>query len=271
MKVSIPALGTSLALDGPATRVVSLVSSATETLFALGAGDAVVGVTPWCARYVPGLSAPVVAEYVAGDVAAVRAARPDLVVATDGVQLPLARSLAAAGLPVFVLPVPRSRAGILENTVALGALVGRIGQARALCDRLERDCAALVASAPSPRPRAYAELWFGRHVRRPGGLSFVHDLLWLAGVAPVHGDRVDAYERPDLDEVARLAPEWVIVYSEPEHPVDARALLAERGWDRAFAPRLAVSTVDRGRNLIHDGPSFVETARWLRAELARTA
>lgn len=268
MKVPVPALGTALALDAPATRVVSLVSSATETLFALGAGDAVVGVTPWCARYVPGLAAPAVAEYVSGDPAAVAAARPDLVLATDGVQLPLARRLAAAGLPMFLLPVPRSRAGILENTVALGALVGRVAAARALCDRLEAECAELVRTAPALRPRAYCELWFGRHVRRPGGLAFVHDLLWLAGLDPIHGDRPDAYERPDLDEVRRIAPEWVVVFSEPEHPVDARALLAERGWDRAFSPRLAVSTVDRGRNLIHDGPSFIETARWLRTQLA---
>lgn len=271
MNVAVPALGTSLALRRPAARVVSLVSGATETLFALGAGDAVVGVTPWCARYVPGLAAPVVAEYVSGDPAAVAATRPDVVLATDGVQLPLARRLAAAGLPVFVLPVPRSRAGILENTVALGALVGRLAQARALCDRLEAECAELVRTAPAPRPRAYCELWFGRHARRPGGLAFVHDLLWLAGLDPVHGDRADAYERPDLAEVARLAPQWVVVFSEPEHPVDARALLAERGWDRAFSPRLAISTVDLGRNLIHDGPSFVETARWLRAQLLAEA
>jgi ABC-type Fe3+-hydroxamate transport system substrate-binding protein len=226
-------------------------------------------VTPWCARYVPGLAAPVVAEYVAGDPAAIAAVRPDLVLATDGVQLPLARRLAAAGLPVFLLPVPRSRAGILENARALGGLVGRVAEARALCDRLEADCAALLARAPATRPRGYAELWFGRHVRRPGGLSFVSDVLWLAGLAPVHADRADAYEPPDLEEVARLAPEWVVVFSEPEHPVDAGALVAARGWDRAFAPRIAVSTVDRGRNLIHDGPSFVETARWLRAELER--
>lgn len=58
-----------------------------------------------------------------------------------------------------------------------------------------------------------------------------------------------------------------MVFSEPEHPVDPAALVAERGWDRAFAPRLVVSTTDRGRNLIHDGPSLLETARWLAGEL----
>jgi ABC-type Fe3+-hydroxamate transport system substrate-binding protein len=269
LRVHVPALGATLTLDGPAGRVVSLVSSATETLFAIGAGEVVAGVTPWCARYVPALAAPVVAEYVSGDAARIASVRPDLVVATDGVQLPLARRLQAAGLPVVLLPVPRSRAGILENTVLLGALVGRLAAARALSDRLEGECAELVRTAPARRPRAYCELWFGSHVRRPGGLAFVHDLLWLAGVDPVHGDRPDAYERPDLGEVPLLAPEWVVVFSEPEHPVDAHALVRERGWDRAFAPRVAVSTVERGRNLIHDGPSFVETARWLRAQIAR--
>ncbi|WP_242359812.1 ABC transporter substrate-binding protein [Anaeromyxobacter sp. SG17] len=264
MKISSPLLGTTFELPERPGRIVSLVSSATETLFALGAGDAVVGVTPYCARYVPGLGAPVVADYVSGDPEAIRAVRPELVVATDGVQLPLARRLAAAGLPVALLPVPQSRFGILENTVALGALTGRLAEARSLCDRLERACAELVASAPSPRPRAYAELWFGRHLRRPGGRAFVHDLLWLAGLEPVHGDRPDAYAPPELDEVPGLAPDWVIVFSEPEHPIDAEALVRERGWDRAFAPRVLASTTERGRNLIHDGPSFVETAAWLR-------
>ncbi|WP_242352871.1 MULTISPECIES: ABC transporter substrate-binding protein [unclassified Anaeromyxobacter] len=264
MKISSPLLGTTFELPERPGRIVSLVSSATETLFALGAGDAVVGVTPYCARYVPGLGAPVVADYVSGDPEAIRAVRPELVVATDGVQLPLARRLAAAGLPVALLPVPQSRFGILENTVALGALTGRLAAARSLCDRLERACAELVASAPSPRPRAYAELWFGRHLRRPGGRAFVHDLLWLAGLEPVHGDRPDAYAPPELDEVPGLAPDWVIVFSEPEHPIDAEALVRERGWDRAVAPRVLASTTERGRNLIHDGPSFVETAAWLR-------
>lgn len=264
LALASPALGRRVELAAPPGRVVSLVSSATETLFALGVGETVVGVTPYCARYVPGLAAPVVADYVTADPEVVRAARPELVIATDGVQLPLARRLSEAGLPVVVLPVPQSRFGILENTVALGALTDRLAAARALCDALERGCADLVATAPARRPRAYTELWFGRHVRRPGGRAFVHDLLQLAGLAPLHGERPDGYAAPDLAEVARLAPEVVVVFSEPEHPVDAAALIAERGWDRAFAPRAVASTVDRGRNLIHDGPSFLDTARWLR-------
>ncbi len=243
--------------------MVSLVSSATEVLDALGARDLVAGATPYCARYVPGLSAPVVADYVSGDPEEIRRVAPDLVLACDGVQLPLARRLAGAGLPVYVLPVPCSRFGLLENVVTIGALCGRLAEARALADRLERGCTQLLARAPSPRPRTYAELWFGRHARRPGGRSFVHDILELAGCDHIFAGRADGYAPLDLEAVSAARPERVIVFSEPEYPVDARALVRERGWEQAFAPRVVVSSVDLGRNLIHDGPSFLETARWL--------
>jgi ABC-type Fe3+-hydroxamate transport system substrate-binding protein len=269
MRVSVPTLGTILEIP-QAPRVVSLVSSATEVLFELGAGSLVVGVTPYCARYAPGLSAPVVADYVDGDPAAILAVRPELVIATDGVQLPLARRLAAAGLPVYLLPVPSSRFGVAENALQVGALVGRLPQARALVDRMEREAAALLAAAPARRPRVYAELWFGRHARRPGGRSFVHDIVTLAGGDHLFGDRPDAYAPLDLEAVAAVRPEVVVVFSEPEHPVDGAALLAGRGWTTAFAPRLVVSSTERGRNLIHDGPSLLETARWLADQLRRT-
>ncbi|MBI5067899.1 MAG: ABC transporter substrate-binding protein [Deltaproteobacteria bacterium] len=267
MKVRSAALESSFDLPGRDARVVCLVSSATETLEALGAAASVVGISPYCARYAPAVRAPVVGDYVDADPEAIRAVRPDLVLVTDGVQLPLARRLAAAGLPAYLLPVPQSRFGILENTVALGALTGRLAEARALCGALEQGCAALAASAPARRPRAYAELWFGRHPRRPGGRSFVHDLLELAGAEHLFGDRPDGYAPLELEETARRAPDLFVLFSEPEFPVDPAALLAERGWDGPRAPRVIRSGVERGRNLIHDGPSFLATARWLRGEL----
>jgi iron complex transport system substrate-binding protein len=56
---------------------------------------------------------------------------------------------------------------------------------------------------------------------------------------------------------------------DPEHLVqDVVPAEAERGWDAAFSPRLVLSSTERGRNLIHDGPSLLETARWLAGRLA---
>lgn len=265
MRVTCPAFGTVLDLDRPPRRVVSFVSSATETLFELGCGGAVVGVTPYCARYVDGLAAPVVGDYLKADLAALKALEPDLVLVTLGIQTAFGRRLAQAGLPVFALPLPASRHGILENQLTLGGLMHRVPEARALNRRLEAGFAALLADAPAHPLAVFAELWFGRHLRGVGGLTFIHDLIELAGGRPVALPGSEAYPRLDEATLKTLRPERWILFQEPEFPVDAAALRAQRGWPEGV-PVIA-STVDKGRNLIHDGPSFLDTARWLKAQL----
>lgn len=266
MKISCEVLGSRFELAEAPRRIVSLVSAATETVAALGAQELLVGVSPYCSRYVAGLRAPVVGDYVAADVAALRALAPDLLLLTSGVQLPLARRCAEAGLPAYVLPVPASRFGILENIVTVGALVGRVAAARDLAAGIAAGFERLRASGGAVRPRVYAELWFGRHPRSTGGRTFVHDLIELAGGDNVFGLLPGGYLPLDLAAAAAARPDVVLLFSEPEHPVDAGRLLAERGWaSPGFRP--VVSTVERGRNLIHDGPSYAETADWLAGRL----
>ena len=265
MKITCPAYGTELDFSGPPRRVVSFVSSATETLFALGCGDSVIGVTPYCGRYVEHLSAPVVGDYLKADLQALKDLQPDLVLVTLGVQTAFGRRMARAGLPVYALPLPASRFGILENQMTLGGLMQRVPPARALCSRMEAGFAALMREAPTPRPRVYAELWFGRHLRTIEGLSFIHDLIEVAGGAPLFGAQAGAYPRPDLGAVARLRPDIFLLFQEPEFPVDGERIIHERCWD--WRPRIVNSTVAKGFNVIHDGPSFLETAQWLRGEL----
>ena len=262
MRIACELLGNSFELSAAPQRIVSLVSAATETVDALGARELLVGVSPYCARYVAGLEAPVVGDYVRADVAALAALAPDLLLFTTGVQLPLARRCAAAGLPAYAVPVPASRFGILENIVTVGALIGRIAAARELVDRLGAAFELLRSERPGARPRVYAELWFGRHPRTAGGRSFVHDLIELAGGENVFGALPLGYPPLDLAGAAAARPDVVLLFSEPEFPVDAERLLAERGW-KAPGFRPVVSTVERGRNLIHDGPSFADTAAWL--------
>jgi ABC-type Fe3+-hydroxamate transport system substrate-binding protein len=263
VKITCELLRHSFTRDGAPRRIVSLVSAATEALAELGCGDRIVGVSPYCSRYVRDLAAPVVGDYVRADVDALRALAPDLVLLTTGVQLPLARRCAEAGLPAYALPVPSSRFGIVENLLTVGALAGRLGEARAQADRMEAEFSRLRAASGAARPRVYAELWFGRHPRTTGGRSFVHDLIELSGGDNVFGSLPQGYLPLDLEAAAAARPDVLLLFSEPEYPVEAGCLMSERGWGGPGGPRAVVSTVDRGRNLIHDGPSFVETARWL--------
>lgn len=268
MKVTCPLTASSFELPRPPQRIVSLVSSATETLEELGLGDRLVGMSKYCSRYVPAERAPVVGEYVSGDVPAIVATRPDLVLVTGGVQAGFARRLVAAGLPVYGLPLPDSAYGILENTVKLGALVGVPERGRAMASGMARRMERLRASAPSRRPRLYTELWFGRHLRTVGCRSFIRDTVELAGAEPLFGDEPSGYFEPDFARVATLVPEAILHFSEEDdHPREAAADMRERGWAGAWDFRLVATGTRRGVNPIHDGPSFLDTAEWLRGEL----
>ena len=266
-RVPCELLGTRIDVPDQPQRIVSLLSSATETLFSLGAGARVVGVSKYCARYVDISRTEIVGDYLTLNEDRVRELRPDLVLLTSGVQLGVARRLLKAGLPVMVLPMPVTFAGIIDNVRQVAALAGETRAGQDLARVLGEEAALLraVARTRSRRPRLFIDLWFGRHERTTGGLSFVHDLVDLAGADNIFGDRGDGYFVPDLAEVAAARPDGILLFTEEDdHPVDVPALVRARGWEGI---PLIVSDIARGRIVIHDGPSILESSRWLAVEL----
>jgi iron complex transport system substrate-binding protein len=269
-RVPCPLLDGRVNLPERPRRIVSFVSGLTEAIWEMGLEDRVVGVSQYCARYVDTGTRSVAGDYLQIDEKILTRLQPDLVILTAGVQLGVARNLARAGWPVFVFPLPESFGGILENIRRLGALLGEMGAAHELVDQMTRQARELAATAPVRRPRVYAELWFGRHVRMTGGLTFIHDLLQLAGGENVLGRRSGGYLAFDQGAVEAARPEVIVMSSEEDdHLVNVPQLLAERGWPGRWPFAVVEAGIKRGRNVIHDGPSFLETARWLRAELDR--
>lgn len=272
MRITCETLNAVIEVPPRPERIVSLVSSATEALFAMGCGERVVGVSTYCPRYVPNLQRPLVGDYLRVEEEQLARLEPDLVLVTTGVQRSLGLALLAQGYPVYALPLPTSLHGILENVNLLGGLVNEAKAARRLMREWEEFFQGLRRRPFTRRPRVYAELWFGKHLRTVGALSFVNDLIEVAGGENIFGADRRAYFVPDLEEVARLRPEVLLVHTEPEHPVSVPGLLEERGWHRWEPPPLVVETsVERGRNIIHDGPSMMETALWLHGLLASWA
>jgi len=246
-------------------RVVSLVSSATEVIDKMGLIDRVVGVSEYCPRYVKDVESLVVGQYLNCDMERLKALEPDLILITSGVQLKLGKKLAAAGLPVYVLTLPQSFYGMLENTVVLGGLLGELRKARALADKMLTRAEALKKSHRWSKPKVYVELWLGRHMRAVGGMSFIQDLVDLAGGDLVFGEWAQSYFKPDFDQVKAAEPDVFLFFHEPEYQVDGRSLVKERGWDESVP--VIVSTVECGENMIHDGPSFLDTVEWLQGKL----
>lgn len=250
--------------DSP-RRIVSLVSSATEALEHMGFIDRVVGVSAYCHRYIASPTPPVLGEYLNCRIDEIIDLKPDLVLTTSGVQRKLALKLARSGLPVYALPLPQSFHGILENNLILGRLINDLDKARKLSTAMLARAQSLRKSSPAYRPRIYLELWLGRHMRAVGGASFISDLVEIAGGDLIFNHRTEGYFVPNFEEVAKARPDLHLFFHEPEYLVDPATLVAERKWDPA-TPTL-ISTVECGKNMIQDGPSFLDTAAWLQKHL----
>lgn len=259
MKVYCDPLGDFVEVPQKPQRVVSLASGLTEALVHMGYAEAIAGISSWCPNFTPDLHVPIVGDYLSVNEELLRRVNPDLILITTGVQRGLARKLHRAGLPVYVFPLPNSLHGIFENILLLGALMDDLPAARALIRTWQQRFFDLESRAPDPRPRVYAEIWFGRHVRMAGGLTFIHDLIQVAGGENIFGEVRKGYLSLDLAEAQRRRPQIFLVYSEPEFPVQAADLCRERGWQLPVIQ----ADISPGHNIIHDGPSMMAAAQWL--------
>ena len=197
-------------------RIVSLVPSLTEALFALGLGERVVGVTEWCVHPHDAVAAlPKVGGTKNPDLAAIRALAPDLVIANQEENRRRdVEKLEAAGVRVWVT-YPRT---VAEGAAVLAELaeLGAAPDARA---RVVAPVLAAVADAEAARPErgvpVFCPIW-----RDPwmtvGADTYAHDLLTLCGGLNVFAERGDRrYPRVTLDDVVAAAPEVVLLPDEP--------------------------------------------------------
>ena len=249
MTALVDASGATLALPQPPRRIVSLIPSTTETLCALGLGDALAGVTAYCRE-----PADVVRTKtrIGGekdpDLAKIRALAPDLVIANvEENQREHVETLRAWGIPVWVT-YPKTVADGIRMIRELGALTGTEARASAIAGELESLHAEVAAATArrTPEPVFYA-IW-----REPwmtiGRDTYVHDMLRVCGGANVFADRPERYPTVTLDDVAARRPAVILLPDEPYR--FRRAHLAD------FTPYADVPAVRDGRVHLVDGKPF---------------
>ena len=235
-------LGHPLTLPAPPQRIVSLVPSATEIIFALGGEDRLVGVTDFCdwppaarqKRRVGGMLAP--------SLEAIVALRPDVVVTTDeGNSQATFDQLAGLAIPVFVV-----RAHHLDDVMALIArlaeLTGRAPAAPPLVERRRGRVRRVVeAVRPYARPRVLYVLW-PEPLIVPGREGLVTELIELAGGASVTAALPGAYPRLGLEAVVTYRPDVIVL---ARHGGDETSTLRTT-WERLVVldlrlPRIAAA------------------------------
>jgi iron complex transport system substrate-binding protein len=194
-------------------RIISLVPAVTEMLFAIGAGDRVVGVSSYD-RYPPeAATRPKVGALIDPDFERIISLTPDLVI-VYGTQNELIERLGRVRIPVFHYQ-HRGLADVLTTIVALGERVGRTAEAKRESARIQRELdevRAQVAGAPPVRTLLVfgRELGSLRGIFASGGFGFMHDMLTLAGGVNVFEDVKRQSLQVTIETLLSRAPDLII-------------------------------------------------------------
>jgi iron complex transport system substrate-binding protein len=219
-------------------RIVCLTEETTETLYLLGQGDRIVGVSGYTVRPPEARLKPKVSAFINARFDKIEALRPDLVLAFSDLQADLAAELIRRGVAVVTFN-QRSIAEILQMIGMLGGLVGCQGQAETLAHRLAAGLQRIreAASQFPSRLRVFFEEWDDPLI---SGIRWVEELVSIAGGDPIFPELTDARLARDriVDplEVARRDPQ-VVFASWCGKKMKKATILSRPGWDRVSAVR----------------------------------
>lgn len=161
-------------------RIVSLAPADTELLFAVGGGKHVVGVTTYCDYPEEVKSIAKVGDFAAPNIEAVAAAKPDLILATAGVQADVVKQLQALGATVVVID-PQNLDGVYTDIQRVGDIVGSHEEASDLVKSMRTDVAD-IQTAVSKEPSVTAFVEIGQNpLYTVGSGTLIDELVKLAG------------------------------------------------------------------------------------------
>lgn len=269
-KLTLAPLLCAAALAAPPQRIVSTAPSLTETLFALGLGPRVVGVTEFC-RYPPeALKKPRIGTFLEPNFERILAQRPDLVlVVRNPVQL--AGRLTQLGLRAVEIPQD-TVAEILASFLQIGRLAGAESRGAALAASIQRELDA-VRQRASTLPRRKVLFLVGRSPGTLQGMvgvgpgTFIDELVGLAGGVNVLAGSPMAYPRVSVEQILAADPDVILDMGDFAHH-EGKPLESGEKFRAVWAPYRLLRAVREnrvrqvaGEALIRPGPRVAEGAR----------
>jgi iron complex transport system substrate-binding protein len=251
-------------------RIVSTSPSITETLFALGLGDRVVGVSTYC-RYPAAVAAlQKVGTFLKPDAETIARLKPDLVFVHKGPNNVLAQ-LGTLGIKTAIVD-RGSLPGVFATIREISAAANVADRGERLVSELNASLDRVRASVAGRAPRKVLII-VGRRtgtltdIIAVGPGSYLHDIATIAGGSNVLASTKLEYPRISIETVISLAPDVIVDVGEMgESPADSdrRRQITESLWR---GQTLIKAVRDGGVHAVHDeafvvpGPRIVEVAR----------
>jgi len=212
-------------------RIVCLTEETTETLYLLGEGHRVVGISGYTLRPPEARSKPKVSSFISARFEKIAALEPDLILTFSDLQADIASELVRRGLPVFAFN-QRSVADILQMIRVLAGIVGREARGLALAAELQQGLETIKQAAAgfARRPRVFFEEWPDPLI---SGIRWVEELVEIAGGDPIFPQLRDARLAKDrivdADEVRQRRPD-VILASWCGKKLKKSTIVSRPGW-----------------------------------------
>jgi iron complex transport system substrate-binding protein len=255
------------------SRIVCLTEETTETLYLLGEGHRVVGVSGYTVRPPEARRKPRVSAFISANFDKIEALEPDLILGFSDLQANIAAELIRRGHQVVVFN-QRSVAEILRMIRCVGALAGCPARADALAADLERSLDAIRdATSQLPfRPRVFFEEWDDPLI---SGIRWVEELVEIAGGEPIFPElreaRLGKQRIVSSEEVVRRQPD-VIVASWCGKRVRLDRITSRPGWSEVPAVRNGNIYEIKSTLILQPGPaSLTDGVRQLQRIIADVA
>jgi len=212
-EIYVDEMGRQVDIPSHPQRIVSLAPNITETLFALGLDEEIVGVTVFSDYPEAATSKPKVGSFVNISLEKVVSLNPDLVISTaNGNKKETVEQLERMGLPVYVIN-PGSFEEILTVVLNIGRITGRENEAKTLVDNLQKRIRSVVSLTKDlKKPGVFFQIGINPIVSV--GRDTLHNkLIELAGGLNVTGDVMIKYPRCSIEDVIVKKPDIIIVSS----------------------------------------------------------
>ena len=217
-------------------RVICLMPSVTDTVYALGAGDDVVAISDFTKYPAAALSKPSVGSLITPSIETILSFHPDLVI---GVQpmgpMEVTGQLERLGIPLFLVS-PHGIAGIIHSVGTIGEVLNRTQQADALTQSLERRVEAVkLRTRNLPTPRVFLPVWYDP-ITTIGKQAFITEIIEAAGGHSVTDDLSAEWPQVSLEVVLSRAPDALLLVRGGKTTL--QVLQSRPGWSSMSAIKM---------------------------------
>ena len=246
-------------------RIVSLAPSLTETVYALGLEDKLVGDTEYCDYPPDAAKKHKVGGAINPNMEEIAALKPDVVLVVKSLnRLETVRGLEQLGIPVYSAD-PHDVNGVLESMKKLSGILGAEDAGAALDAKLRERLDAIHAKLKGVTPKSALFVVWTEPLQSVGRRTFIADLLIHAGAISIVDSQQD-WPKYSIEEAVRLQPEYLVFASSHSESVknDVDALALRPGWSAMNAiKQRKIAVVSDAIN--RPGPRIVDAIE----ELAR--